>query len=85
MKNCNNNYNRILGSQGFVKGDMFMIPGTFQPALSPRFSNVGYGANLLYKMPSNGHLGVPQNHPFIYGHPSFDKCNFKLRRDNRQI
>lgn len=82
--NINNNQNRILGSYGKLKGDFFTVPGTFQPTLAPRFSNVNYGPNIRYREPSNNHLGVPPNHPFIYEHPPFNNQNFQQRWNNRQ-
>lgn len=40
------------------KPDFYQIPN-FQSMLSPRFSNVGYGANLLGNMPDYSMVGVP--------------------------
>lgn len=40
--------------------DFFQVPN-FQSMLSPRFSNVGYGANLQGRMPPYGMLGVPSD------------------------
>ena len=40
------------------KGDFYSIPG-FQSALSPRFSNTQYGANIKYNMPSYANQAVP--------------------------
>ena len=37
------------------------VPGTYQSNLSPRFSNVGYGAQINYNMPSMSNLGSPRN------------------------
>jgi hypothetical protein len=48
------------------KGDFFSVPGTYQAILSPRFSNVDYGANILYNMPSYQHQGVPCD-PLTFG------------------
>jgi hypothetical protein len=40
------------------KADFYQVPN-FQSTLSPRFSNVGYGANLQGRLPAYGMLGVP--------------------------
>jgi hypothetical protein len=84
--NINNNKQnqRVKGSYGMLKGDMFTIPGTFQSSLPPRFSNVGYSPSLRYQMPSSNHLATPPNHPFIYEHPSFTKKNYDMKWNNRQ-
>lgn len=68
--NVNNNNNKApKGSYGPRKGDFFQIPGTFQPILSPRFSNVDYGAMIRYNRPCNQFLGVPPNNPYSYNDP----------------
>ena len=41
------------------KGDFFSVPGTYQAQLSPRFSNVDYGANIRYNMPSYNNQASP--------------------------
>lgn len=41
------------------KGDFFSVPGTYQAQLNPRFSNVDYGANIRYNMPSYNNLAAP--------------------------
>jgi hypothetical protein len=43
------------------KGDFFSVPGTYQAMLNPRFSNVDYGANIRYNMPSYDNLAAPCN------------------------
>lgn len=43
------------------KGDFFSVPGTYQAMLNPRFSNVDYGANIRYNMPSEDNLASPCN------------------------
>jgi hypothetical protein len=40
--------------------DFFQVPN-FQGILSPRFSNVNYGANLRTEFPSYSRMGVPQD------------------------
>ena len=40
-------------------GKMYTIPGYYQSMLSPRFSNVNYGAYIRYNLPGQGQLGVP--------------------------
>ena len=39
---------------------MFSVPPTYQGMLSPRFSNVDYGANILYNIPAREHLASPE-------------------------
>lgn len=48
-----NNYQAMLGNEKFVSRP------SFQGLLSPRFSNVDYGANIRYNMPSYKHQGSP--------------------------
>ena len=48
-----NNYQAMLGS------DKFVSRPNFNGILSPRFSNVDYGANIKYNMPSYKNLGAP--------------------------
>lgn len=45
--------NAMMGSNKFVS-----VP-SFQSVLSPRFSNVQYGANIRYNMPDRANLGSP--------------------------
>ena len=44
-----------------VQSKMFTIPPNYQSVLSPRFSNVGYGAHIRYNMPDMNELAVPSN------------------------
>ena len=46
---------------GKNKGDFFSVPGQYQAMLSPRMSNVDYGANIRYNMPSVSNQAVPTN------------------------
>jgi hypothetical protein len=46
---------------GNNKGDLYSIPGQYQSILNPRFSNVDYGANIRYNMPSYENQAVPCN------------------------
>ena len=48
------------------KGDFYSVPGTYKAMLSPRFSNLNYGAQISYNMPSNEYLGVPCK-PLTFG------------------
>jgi hypothetical protein len=48
-----NNYQSMLGN------DKFVSKPNWQGMLSPRFSNVDYGANIKYNMPSYQNLGSP--------------------------
>jgi len=47
---------------GFVE-----VPGNYQSMLSPRFSNVDYGAHIRYNMPSKQHQAVNVSNPLTYG------------------
>jgi len=40
--------------------DMYMVPGTYQSMLPPRFSNTNYGANIQYNIPCRQVLGTPE-------------------------
>lgn len=59
---------RVLApNNGAVKkGDFYSIPGTYQAILNPRFSNVDYGANIKYNMPSYEKMAVPCE-PLTFG------------------
>lgn len=54
-------YQTMFGTMGIKKGDFAQTGGTFQSMLSPRFSNVDYGANIRYNMPGYENQGVPCN------------------------
>lgn len=59
-KGCNpyslqNNYQSMLGSEKFVSRP------SLQGTLSPRFSNVDYGAHIRYNMPSYKNQGSPRS------------------------
>lgn len=43
------------------KGQFFSVPGSYQAMLNPRFSNVDYGANIRYNMPSYENRAAPCN------------------------
>ena len=47
--------------QAAAKGDFYSVPGTYQAILNPRFSNVDYGANIRYNMPSYKNQAAPSN------------------------
>lgn len=47
--------------QAAQKGDFYSVPGTYQSILNPRFSNVDYGANIRYNMPSYENQATPCN------------------------
>ncbi len=50
--------------QGVGRGDIYMIPGTYQSQLSPRNSGqVDYGAHLRYNMPDRKWQGVDTRNP----------------------
>jgi hypothetical protein len=62
-------------SEATVASSTYAVPGTFQSALSPRFSNVSYGANILCNLPKdNKYLGTPVN-PISYGHVKEGYCS----------
>jgi hypothetical protein len=48
------------------KGHFYSVPGTYQAILNPRFSNVNYGANIRYNMPSHANQASPYN-PLTFG------------------
>lgn len=48
------------------KGDFYSVQGTYQAMLSPRFSNLNYGAQIKYKFPSTENLAVPCT-PLTFG------------------
>lgn len=52
--------------QAAQKGDFYSVPGNYQAILNPRFSNVQYGANINYNMPSYENQGVPCE-PLTFG------------------
>jgi hypothetical protein len=60
--------NAMMGSNKFVS-----VP-SFQAVLSPRFSNVQYGANIKYNMPDRENLATPCD-PLTFG--DYRKDNFK--------
>jgi hypothetical protein len=60
--------------------DMYSVSGNFQSSLSPRFSNVNYGANIRYNLPSYENMGVP-NDPISYDYDDFNDTvveNFQM-------
>lgn len=52
--------------------DMYSVSGNFQSSLSPRFSNVNYGANIRYNLPTYDNMAVPNN-PITYDYDDFKK------------
>lgn len=50
-----NDYHSMLGN------DKFVSYPSFQGRLSPRFSNINYGANIRYNMPSRKNLASPES------------------------
>jgi hypothetical protein len=55
-------------------GAFMNVPGNFQSSISPRFSNVNYGAAIRYKKPELQNQGVPLN-PISYGTPLTEGYN----------
>ena len=58
---------KVNRDYGYDKGDLYNLPGNYQASLSPRFSNVDYGANIRYNMPDSKNLAVPIDNALIYG------------------
>lgn len=56
--------------------DMYSVSGNFQSSLSPRFSNVNYGSNIRFNLPSYDNMGVPNN-PITYDYDKFQNNNVK--------
>lgn len=61
---------KLLSDPRYSSRDYFQTPH-FQSLLSPRFSNVNYGANLRTQFPSYDRMGVPQN---PLGYPTTDEA-----------
>jgi hypothetical protein len=70
--------NREISTTGST-ANLFSIPGNYQAILSPRFSNVDYGAHIRYNMPSCNNQAVPANpipmSPMGYGEVIESFCN----------
>ena len=69
-------------SNGCRKNDFFQTPN-FQSLLSPRFSNVAYGANIRTRLPPYGVMAVPQD-PLNKECPSvvtFPRTNTGVKED----
>jgi len=63
------------------KGQFYSVPGTYQSILNPRFSNVDYGANVRYNMPSHKNLASP-NEPLNFGDMAKENYNNNNCRKN---
>lgn len=50
-------------NQTALSPPVMTVAGTAQSALSPRFSNTGYGANITYNLPDIKNLAVEPNNP----------------------
>lgn len=83
--------------QAVNKGSFYSIPGNYQANLSPRFSNLDYGAVITYNMPSKENQAVPVN-PIDYGNVAtegykgvsnqnnaFSKNNIKGNKQNSAV
>ena len=76
---ANSQFSSLNGwASGTMKGDMFMIPGTFQAALSPRFINTNLGAQIRYNPPAMTNMAAPCD-PLTYGNMA--KENFTSKED----
>lgn len=49
----------LLNEQTMGSGKFFQVPPNFQGVLSPRFSNIDYGANIKYNLTDRKNMGVP--------------------------
>ena len=65
-------------ASGTMKGDFFSVPGTFQAALSPRFANTNFGANIKYNLPDRKNMAAPCD-PLTYG--NMTRENFTTKED----
>ena len=65
-------------TSGLYKGDFFSVPGTFQAAISPRFANTNFGANITYNRPAMKNMAAPCD-PLMYG--KMAKENFTTKED----
>ncbi len=54
--------------------DMYSVSGNYQSSISPRFSNVNYGANIRYNLPSYDNMAVPNN-PITYDYDDFQETS----------
>ena len=66
------------------KGDFFSVPGTYQAQLSPRFSNVDYGANIRYNMPSKVNQASPVSPLTFSGLVGNNSQNY-ISKENYQL
>lgn len=51
-----------------VGSNFYSVPGTYQAALSPRFSNLDYGSQISFNFPAAKYLATP-SHPLSYETP----------------
>lgn len=66
--------NRVAQQPGSA---MFEVPGNYQASLSPRMSNVNYGAFIRYNTPSNEQMAANPKDPLsIYNAPISIKENY---------
>jgi hypothetical protein len=63
------------GMNAIPQNQLYTIPGTFQASLSPRFSNLNYGAFIKYNMPSVANQAVPPVNPISYAGMNNGSCN----------
>jgi hypothetical protein len=67
----------VLNPQTMGSGSFFQVPN-FQAVLSPRMSNVQYGANIRYNMPSRENMAVPCD-PLTFGDMAQENFNPNTR------
>uniref|UniRef100_A0A6C0EMB4 Uncharacterized protein n=1 Tax=viral metagenome TaxID=1070528 RepID=A0A6C0EMB4_9ZZZZ len=61
----------VLNENTLGSGKFVQVP-SYQAVLSPRFSNVQYGANIKYNMPSRENMAVPCD-PLTFGNMANEK------------
>lgn len=54
-------FGNTAGQNLMMSSNKFVTVPTYQSILSPRFSNVQYGANIRYNMPDNKNMASPYN------------------------
>lgn len=67
-----------LDPQAMMGSDKFVQVPSYQAVLSPRFSNVQYGANIRYNMPDRENQAAPCN-PLTFGDMAQENYNPPMR------
>ena len=79
--NLNHRPPTSTGIEAASKGEFFTVPGTYQSSLAPRFSNLNYGGNIKYNMPSTQNQAVPCNPLTFSSMAGGSKENFVSREN----